>query len=83
MSQLGALLKREHPRVMRRAGVSKLKEYVENARRRGIVWTGWENDAATDNGNMWVALHPAFHGKPAEPQHPLQQFPPPNVMTRL
>jgi hypothetical protein len=80
-SQLGALLRQESTTVYHRAGVAQLKEYVALAEQDGVVIVGRNADeAAWDNGNKWVALHPVYHGKPPEPQNSQQPYPPPPVM---
>lgn len=61
-SQLGSMLRQEHPSIYQRAGVTQLKEYIAMAEQDAVVVVGsnWEN------GNRWVALHPTYHGKPPE-----------------
>ena len=62
-SQLGSMLRAEHPSVYQRAGAHQLKDYIAMADKDGIVIVG-RND--WENGNRWVALHPTYHGKPPE-----------------
>lgn len=77
-SQLGALLRQEHPAVYQRAGCAQLKDYVALAEDEGVVIVGKNfGEQQWDNGNKWAALHPQYHGKIPEPQPQQQQYPPP------
>lgn len=74
-SQLGTLLSRlDNNNVYSRAGCAQLKEYVDMAQQARIVLTG---PLPAGNGNTWVALHPAYHGK--APTAPSPQTPPRTV----
>lgn len=77
-SQLGALLRQEHPAVYQRAGCAQLKDYVALAEEEGVVIVGKNfGEQQWDNGNKWAALHPVYHGKIPEPQPQQQPYPPP------
>lgn len=79
-SQLGSLLRAEHPAVYQRAGCAQLKDYVALAEEEAVVIVGKNfGEHAWDNGNKWVALHPVYHGRIPEPQ-PTGQYPPPPLM---
>lgn len=79
-SQLGSLLRQEHPAVYQRAGCQQLKEYVQIALDEHVVIVGSNlaEHGGWDNGNKWVALHPVYHGRIPEPQP--QPYPPPPPM---
>ncbi|KIP06014.1 hypothetical protein PHLGIDRAFT_24802 [Phlebiopsis gigantea 11061_1 CR5-6] len=80
-SQLGALLRQEHPAVYQRAGCAQLKDYVALAEDEGVVIIGKHiGEPHWDNGNKWAALHPQYHGKIPEPQPAQQPYPPPPPM---
>ena len=80
-SQLGALLRQEHPAVYQRAGCAQLKDYVALAEEESIVIVGKNfGEQHWDNGNKWAALHPQYHGKIPEPQPQQQPYPPPPPM---
>lgn len=79
-SQLGSLLRQEHPAVYQRAGCTQLKDYVALAEGECVVIVGKNfGEHAWDNGNKWAALHPIYHGRIPEPQ-PTGQYPPPPPM---
>lgn len=79
-SQLGSLLRQEHPAVYQRAGCAQLKDYVALAEDEAVVLVGRNfGENAWDHGNKWVALHPVYHGRIPEPQ-PAGQYPPPPLM---
>ncbi|PSR88888.1 hypothetical protein PHLCEN_2v5037 [Hermanssonia centrifuga] len=64
-SQLGSMLRAEHPSVYQRAGAAQLKDYIAMAEQDGVVIVG-SSRCDWENGNKWTALHPVFHGKPQE-----------------
>lgn len=66
-SQLGGKLKQMDGKLYQKAGVQKLSEFIKLARDRGFIITGDLGGTMASNGNVWVALHPNYHGKPAPP----------------
>lgn len=66
-SQLGGKLKQADSKLYGKAGVTKLSEFIKLARERGFIITGDLGGSMASNGNVWVALHPNYHGKPPPP----------------
>ncbi|KAI0085469.1 NYN domain-containing protein [Irpex rosettiformis] len=66
-SQLGGKLKQADAKVYIKAGVTKLSEFIRLSKDRGFIITGDLGGSMASNGNVWVALHPSYHGKPAPP----------------
>ncbi|KAI0818847.1 NYN domain-containing protein [Irpex lacteus] len=66
-SQLGGKLKQMDGKLYQKAGVQKLSEFIKVARDRGFIITGDLGGTMASNGNVWVALHPNYHGKPPPP----------------
>lgn len=64
-SVLGSGLLKEDENVYRRAGVSKLKDYLAQAQKAGVAILGKED--FRENGNRWIALHPEYHGYGRKP----------------
>jgi hypothetical protein len=63
-SQLGGKILQSDKHIYKKANVTKLAEYIAKAKERGIVITGNLGGPMSSNGNIWVALHPIYHGKP-------------------
>ncbi|KAI0340643.1 hypothetical protein BDW22DRAFT_1360063 [Trametopsis cervina] len=66
-SQVGANLREIDKHIYTKAGCTKLKEYIQKAVKDGVVLSGSLSGGLLDNGNIWVALHPVYHGNAPEP----------------